>query len=95
MRSWFTSTDRKFMTKNHETLIKIPELSDEVNTFISNAEKVSTLTWFLFAVYSLFYTFILQMVHQGRSDGTFKLWAEKFANSQVDICINKISKISS
>lgn len=46
MRALFSPTDRQFMAKNHETLLKIPELPDKVNTFISEVERVSTLTEF-------------------------------------------------
>ncbi|CAG8438799.1 7487_t:CDS:2 [Scutellospora calospora] len=39
MRAWFLLPDRHFMTKNHETLLTIPELPDDVNTFILKVEK--------------------------------------------------------
>lgn len=40
MRAWFSPTDRQFLAKNHEMLLKIPELPDEVDTFISEVEKM-------------------------------------------------------
>ena len=96
MRAWFSSIDRQSMAKNHEALLKIPELPDEVNTFISEVEKVSTLTGFficclLFILHNLF----LQMVYQGNSDAAFKLCTEKYHSSPINSCIKKISKIYS
>ncbi|GBC04384.1 hypothetical protein RclHR1_05650012 [Rhizophagus clarus] len=40
MRAWFSPSDRAFMAENHKELLKIPELPDEVNTFISEVEKL-------------------------------------------------------
>ncbi|CAG8701441.1 7172_t:CDS:2 [Funneliformis caledonium] len=40
MRSWFSPTDRQFMVKDYEAFLKIPELPDEVNTFILDVEKM-------------------------------------------------------
>ncbi|CAG8535982.1 28342_t:CDS:2 [Racocetra persica] len=40
MRAWFSPTDRQFMTKNYETLLTVPELPDDVNTFILEVEEM-------------------------------------------------------
>ncbi|GES87055.1 hypothetical protein GLOIN_2v1495217 [Rhizophagus clarus] len=42
MRAWFSPSDRAFMAENHKELLKIPELPDEVNTFISEVEKLNS-----------------------------------------------------
>ncbi|RUS24629.1 hypothetical protein BC938DRAFT_473305, partial [Jimgerdemannia flammicorona] len=38
MKGWFTLEDRKFMAKNHEIALRVPELPEDVNTFISTVE---------------------------------------------------------
>lgn len=39
MRAWFTNNDRHFMTKNYEDMLKVPELPEDINMFISTIEK--------------------------------------------------------
>ncbi|RIB09979.1 hypothetical protein C2G38_2207389 [Gigaspora rosea] len=39
MKAWFSPINRYFMFKNHKTLLTIPELPDDFNTFILKIEK--------------------------------------------------------
>ncbi|CAG8602974.1 6424_t:CDS:2 [Funneliformis caledonium] len=40
MKGWFTIEDKKFMTKKHEAILRVPDLPEDVNTFISTVEDM-------------------------------------------------------
>jgi hypothetical protein len=95
MRAWFTNNDRHFMTKNYEDMLKVPELPEDINMFISTIEKVDTFTriffWSLFTLY--FTRSFLQKVRQGDPEAVYKLCIDKHACSPMNSCIHQISKI--
>ncbi|CAG8463461.1 14420_t:CDS:2, partial [Racocetra fulgida] len=39
MRVWFTETERQDMMKDHEKILKVPELTKDINEFIAKVEK--------------------------------------------------------
>ena len=42
------------MIKDHKDLLKVPELPEDVNIFISAVEKVNTLTGFFLVIFTLY-----------------------------------------
>ncbi|CAG8774434.1 26705_t:CDS:2, partial [Dentiscutata erythropus] len=40
MRVWFTETERQDMMKDHEEILKVPELTKDINEFIAKVEKM-------------------------------------------------------
>ena len=40
MRVWFSEIEHRDMMKDYEEILKVPELTEDVNKFIAKVEKV-------------------------------------------------------
>ncbi|CAG8837974.1 4231_t:CDS:2, partial [Gigaspora margarita] len=95
MRAWFSPTDRHFMTKNHETLLAIPELPDDVNTFILEIEKLCIENYTSSPINSDLSKFskIYSDFFYKTMDGNDMLECDSIGHTEVDVIVKAFSYI--
>ncbi|CAG8535845.1 9222_t:CDS:2, partial [Ambispora gerdemannii] len=72
MKEWFCIDDRKFITKNYESMLRVPELAAEESSFVSKIEDV----WVLFFINLTSCAYIVEGLSKNLK--VYSIWGESF-----------------